>query len=187
MSSIKTSVLWAIAAVVMSGMIAAATLKPVIQVAEASGIDGIVMFLSAFGLTAGLAFGLLGAAFARWQLKVSPRAGAVFILMSVLGMAAAVYVAALSIHDNTESLLRPYVVGSPVGAALLAAPFAILGRFAHPWRTTGLAIALPTLWAAGLGAVVHVDAALEMPGLAALYIGWQGIFLIVFAASARKV
>ncbi|MBY4895096.1 hypothetical protein KUL25_20235 [Rhodobacteraceae bacterium N5(2021)] len=185
MSEIRKSVLWAIAIALLSGTFSAVTLDPFMQVIEDSGLDDLAGLLGSFALTAGLSFGLCGAAFTLWRKKVGIGAGAVFVVASMIGMASAVYVAILGYDNATGSFLLPYTLGSPVGALILAVPFAFLGKFATPWRTIALATALPMLWAVGVGAFLNGDAALNASGLATLYIGWQALFLGVFAAARR--
>lgn len=188
MSLSKTNLplLWAIAAATLSGTLAAFTLDPVMQVLEETEIGDIQGVLTTFALTAGLTFGLLGAAVARWVMDVRWLAASVFFVTSMIGIAAAVYAAIAGYDNSTASFLRSYVIGSPVGALILAVPFAFLGRFQHPWRAIALATVLPTLWAAGVGYFAHGDPAFEVPVLATLYIGWQVLFLTVFAAASRK-
>lgn len=186
MSGTRTSVLWSIAAAVVSGTISAVTLNPVMQAIERVGLGDIVDLLLPFALSAGLAFGICGAAVALWRLKLRAVAGGVFLAMSMVGMAAAVYVAVLTYDNRIGSFVLPYALASPVGALILAVPFAFVGGFAHPGRTVGVATVLPTLWAMGIGAVFTGDAGLEVPGLAALYIGWQGISLSIFAATRQE-
>lgn len=181
----KIPLMWAIAAATLSGTLAAFALEPVMQVVETAEIGDIPSILVPFALTVGLFFGLLGAAVARWSMGVRwPAAGALFAA-SMIGMAAAVYAAIMGYDNTTENFVQAYALGSPVGALILAVPFAFLGRFLHPWRTIALAAVLPTLWAMGVGVCFAGDAAIEVPGLAALYIGWQVLFLGIFATARR--
>lgn len=179
-------ILWAVAAAILSGSISAVTLNPMMDIMEQSGGDDLFALLSSFAFSAGLAFGLCGGAVALRVMRIRTAGVAVFVLTSMIGIAAAVYVAMMSFDNSTDSFLLPYSLGSPVGALIVAIPFAFVGRFANPWRTAGLATVLSTVWAVGVALVVDADAALEIPGLAALYIGWQAIFLGVFAATGRR-
>ncbi|GAB5449236.1 hypothetical protein [Gymnodinialimonas sp.] len=185
MSETRLTLLITIAATLLSGAFSAFTLEPIGEVIETLDLGDLPGLLVPFALSAGLAFGLCGGAVALWRMRVRPLAGAAFLVMSMLGIAAAVYVAALSYNNAEASFLWPYAAGSPVGALILAVPFAFFGPFAQPWGTIGLATALPTLWAMGVGFTFSGDAALEVPGLATLYVGWQLIFLSVFALSRR--
>lgn len=181
------TLLGAVAVATLSGYISAITLMPFMDVMEQMGLGDLLGILSTFGLTAGLAFGLLGGGFSLWRLRVSPLAAGAFLVASILGMAAATYLAMLSFDNAANDFKLSYLLGSLLGALFVAVPFALLGRFAHPARTIGLAVALPTVWAVGVAASLsNGDAALEVPGLAALYVGWQVIFLGVFAATPRK-
>ncbi len=179
-------VLWAIAAAILSGAVSAISLQPVLDVMERGSFDDLFGILSSFSLTAGLAFGLCGAAVVVWIMGARTAAAAVFCVTSMIGIAAAVYLAMLSYDNTTESFVLSYALGSPLGALIVAVPFAFVARFARPWRTIGLATVLPTLWAVGVAASITGEAALEIPGLATLYIGWQVIFLCVFAIAALK-
>lgn len=179
-------ILLAIAAAVVSGVISALTLGPVIDLIEASISDDLFGLLGSFAVTGGLAFGLCGAAIAVWVLHLTRATAAVFLLTSMFGIAVAVYFAMVSYDNNSNSFVIPYAVGSPLGALIMMGPLAALGLFAHPWRTLSVALVVPTLWAVGVALVMDPDAALEVSGLAALYIGWQAIVLGLFAVSVRR-
>lgn len=179
-------VLFAICAAALSGTIGAFGLYPAMQVIETMGLADIVAFLLPFAVSSGLAFGLIGGALLIRVLNLTAKTAGIFLVTSMIGIAAAVYVAILGYDRTAENFMVSYAIASPIGALLVAVPLAFLGRFAHPWRTIGLATVVPTLWAVGVAAVFDADATLEVPGLAALYIGWQGIFLALFAATGRR-
>lgn len=182
----RKPILWAIGAATLSGAVSAISLEPAMQLTEVIVPDEFYGLLTTFAVTAGLAFGLCGAAVAVWAMGGRATGGLVFLLTSMIGIVAAVYLAILSFDNSSDSFILPYALGSPLGALIVAVPFAFAGRFLHPWRVIGLATALPTLWAIGVASAVSGDSALEVPWLAALYIGWQAIFLGLFAAAARR-
>lgn len=187
-SPIGSGVLWAVAAATLSGGLSAVSLDPAMNIIEELPFlsNDLMGVLLPFSLTAGLAFGVCGAVVARFAMGVRTAGAVAFCLASIVGIAAAVYLAMLVYDNSNDSFVRPYAVGGPLGALILAIPFAFVGRFAQPWRVIGLATLLPTLWAVGVAALLDGDAALEAPGLAVLYIGWQAIFLGLFAAAARR-
>lgn len=182
----RTAILWAIAAATLSGVVSAISLEPVMELMERNRTDDLFGLLSSFAFSAGLAFGLFGAAVAVWSMRVRTAAAVVFLLTSMIGMAAAVYLAMLSFDNTTSSFVLPYASGSPLGALIVAVPFALVSGIAHRWRTIVLATVLPTLWAVGVATVIDGEAALEVSGLATLYIGWQVAFLGVFAAAGLQ-
>lgn len=181
-----TAPLWAIAAAVLSGGVSAIALDPVMQAVETLGLDDLFGLLSTFAITAGLAFGLLGGAVLLKVAKLPPRVVAVFMGTSMIGMAAAVYVAMISFNNTTENFVTSYAIGSPLGALIVVVPLAFLGPLVHPWRWIAIATVLPTLWAMAVAATFPGDAAMEVPGLAALYIGWQAIVLTTFVMARRR-
>lgn len=175
---------------VVSGVISAVTLDPFMQVIEELpwAPQEIWGFLTTFGVSAGLAFGLLGGAFLMLRKGVGAVSAGVFLATSMVGIAAAVYVAILFFDNQVENYILPYLAASPVGALIVAGPLAFLARFERPWRKLVLAVALPTLWAVAVAvamAALGSDDATDIPWLAALYIGWQALFLMIFAGARR--
>lgn len=182
----RTAILWAIAAATLSGVVSAISLEPVMELMERNRTDDLFGLLSSFAFSAGLAFGLCGAAVAVWSMRVRTAAAVVFLLTTMIGMAAAVYLAMLGFDNTNSSFVLPYALGSPIGALIVAVPFALMSGIARRWRTIALATVLPTLWAVGVATVIDGEAALEVSGLATLYIGWQVAFLGVFAAAGLQ-
>lgn len=170
---------------ILSGTVSAFSLDPVMQVFETVARDDLFGLLSSFAATAGLSFGVAGAAFLVAVLRHRALTGGVFLLTSMIGMAAAVYVAILAFDNSLNSFMVPYGLASPLGALIVAGPVTMLGQYVRRWRTLGLAMGIPSVWAVGVAAVVGPDAALEVSGLAALYIGWQASVLAVFATARR--
>ncbi|ABD53969.1 hypothetical protein [Jannaschia sp. CCS1] len=177
----------ALAVSIVSGVSAAVLLEPAIESVGAFFEGGVLELLGPFAVTAGLLFGLLGGAFIVKGLGGTASTAVIFLLTSVIGMMAAVYVAIVGYDRNAETLAFPYLSASPVGAFIVATPLAVLGRFAKPWGVIGLAMVLSTIWALIVSVVWPGDDALEIPGLAALYVGWQAIILTIFTVAPRKV
>ncbi|UWQ95043.1 hypothetical protein K3728_15315 [Rhodobacteraceae bacterium M385] len=178
-------ILWTIAAATLSGWISAAALTPVMDQLERLGLGDLSGLLVSFSSTAGIAFGLFGGALLHIFAKQRPHVSVAFLVTSMAGIAAAVYVAMVSFSNADPSFILPYGLGSPVGALSVAVPLAFIGRYRTPWTCIGLATLLPTMWAIGVAAFFDHDAALELAGLSALYIGWQGLFLAVFVLSPK--
>lgn len=141
--------------------------------------------LSSFSATAGIAFGVFGGGLLHVLTKQRAYVSLVVLLTSMAGIAAAVYVAILSYSTADPSFNLPYGLASPVGALIVAVPLGLMARYKSPWICIGLATLLPTIWAIGVATFIDPDIALEISGLSALYIGWQGLFLAVFVLSPK--
>lgn len=172
-------------AATLSGGLSAVTLTPVMDLLERLLLGETLTLLSSFSATAGIAFGVFGGGLLHVLTKQRAYVSLVVLLTSMAGIAAAVYVAILSYSTADPSFILPYGLASPVGALIVAVPLGLMARYKSPWICIGLATLLPTIWAIGVAAFIDPDIALEISGLSALYIGWQGLFLAVFVLSPK--
>ncbi|WP_224813928.1 hypothetical protein [Hasllibacter sp. MH4015] len=182
----------ALAAGALSGIVSALAVEPVAQHLETIPIlqDTLVGLLSVMGLSAGLSFGLVGAASGVWRLDFRLRDAGLWLAASILGMAAAFYVsiATFDTGSSAPGYVLPYLAGSPLGALILAAPILWLRPFANKMALLATLVGVPTLWAIAIAGAMHVlgtSEALEVPWLMALFCGWQAIYLMILALWRR--
>lgn len=178
-------ILWTLVAATLSGGLSAVALAPTMDLLERLTRGDTLTLLASFAFTAGIVFGLIGGALLHIFAKQRPLVSLVFLLSSVAGIAVAVYVAIILYSAADPSFILPYSLASPVGALTVSVPLAFMARYRAPWACIGLATLLPTMWAIGVATFFDPDMALEISGISALYIGWQGVFLAVFVLSPR--
>ena len=174
----------------VTGLLSAVTLNPLGEASDALvwWPGELLGFLSVFALSAGLIYGVLGGGFARLRLGFAWRAVAAFALTSMVGIAAAVYVAMLMMdYDaSTPSFAAPYLAASPVGALIMAVPVVVLAQIARPVWVVVRIVALTTAWSLAVAVALGTGEALSVPWLMALFAGWQALFLVGIAAAERK-
>jgi hypothetical protein len=185
-----TQAVLAILAGLLSGAISAVAVEPVGSVLENVPFleDTLVGLLSMLGLTAGLTFGIIGAAFGGWRLGFGWRHAALWLCASIVGMSAAFYAAILSFDNAVNSFVVPYLVASPVGALILGGGIVALRPYQAKLKLMASLLVAPTIWAVGVAVALLSrvsDDALSVPWLLALFCGWQTIFLLILALWRR--
>ncbi|MEM7724505.1 MAG: hypothetical protein AAF376_19360 [Pseudomonadota bacterium] len=182
----------------LSGIVSTFLLEPVLSFDWSSLLvrtygDRISLQLS-LALSAGLPFGLIGAAYLWWRKSIGWPMGLIFVALSMVGMFAAVEVAiqvfVMNDDPNDLTLVPSYLAASLVGAGIVMGGSVLIARLKN-WRFMMLhGLLWPTV-ASLLVAVAIVASQAENlfdpPWSVLLFCGWQAAFLAVLSRAEPRV